>query len=204
MASQITHIPYGKKVLDKFLSGRKIDEKKFYIGTLFPDIRYLGSIEREITHPANPTIEHLQVLTNDFEIGAYTHVLVDIERENVLQKLGAYNLLVPEPITFYAMKQIEDELTYNLYPDWGKIISYLDTILPEELVLAKEGPVRKWHNLLKKYFSSSPNPEMFKQLAKEINIDDAVIDLIEKKRKLIKEDQKLMGIIKDTYANIFS
>jgi len=33
MASQITHIPYGKKVLDLFLSDQKIDEAKFFVGT---------------------------------------------------------------------------------------------------------------------------------------------------------------------------
>lgn len=42
MASQITHIVYGKVVLDKFLRDKGVDENKFYVGTVFPDIRYGG------------------------------------------------------------------------------------------------------------------------------------------------------------------
>ncbi len=42
MASQITHIVYANVVRKKFLADREIDEAKFYVGNVFPDIRYLG------------------------------------------------------------------------------------------------------------------------------------------------------------------
>lgn len=199
MASQISHIVYGEKVLKKFFSGRVVDEKKFYIGCVFPDIRYLGDISREITHPKDPTTEKLLAFSNDFEMGAYGHVLVDIRRDKVLQKLGIYELVPPNEISFFALKYIEDEITCPLYQDWEKIKGYLDNFLPEETNLVPLENVQKWHKMLQFYFSAPPNLDSLAKLAADLGINPQIIEAVKNNVLEIKEKPKVMQCIRDTY-----
>src|SRR3990167_2043327 len=108
MASQITHIPYGKKALEQLFPSRSVDEKRFFLGTLFPDIRYQAGLKREQTHPQVLSPEKIQVLKNDFDFGIAVHVLVDHEREKYLRKSGIFNLISITPLTNGALKLIED------------------------------------------------------------------------------------------------
>jgi hypothetical protein len=205
MASQITHIPYGKKVLDLFLSDQPVDEKKFFIGTLFPDIRYLGVIDREKSHFSNPTVEGLRNITSDFEKGMYAHALIDIEREKTLEHLGAYNFIEGNKVTTYAMKFIEDELAFDLVPDWSKYINYLDDILIEEEDLVTKEPAKKWHGLLQVYFSDKPTWNSVVTLASALQgFNTETLTLVKNEIEKIKQDTKAMEIIGKTYSELFS
>ena len=48
MAAPITHIALTEKIFDKFFKNKT--RKDFFIGTSFPDIRYLKVIDRDKTH----------------------------------------------------------------------------------------------------------------------------------------------------------
>jgi hypothetical protein len=204
MASQITHIPYAKKVLDMFLSGQKIDEKKFFIGTLFPDIRYLGVIAREKSHYLDPTVEGLLTIDGDFEKGRYTHALIDLERERTLTRLGAYDLLDNGPFVTFAMKFIEDEFSYNLIYDWNKYINFMNEVLSEEESLVSKEAVQQWHILIQKYFSSKPTPETVVVFSKDLkSFNPEYIPPTLKEMAKIRENSRVMEIIKNTGDNLF-
>lgn len=47
MAAPITHVALTEKIFNNIF--HNYDKKEFIIGTSFPDIRYLGTIDREKT-----------------------------------------------------------------------------------------------------------------------------------------------------------
>lgn len=87
MASQISHIAYGQKFLDRYLKNQEIDRKKFFVGTLFPDIRYLASLSRETNHVDNVDQTAIMHEKNDFQKGLLVHNFVDVEREKIIESL---------------------------------------------------------------------------------------------------------------------
>lgn len=89
MAGPITHLVLTQKVYERFFSQK--DRGAFVVGTSFPDIRYLGVIEREKTHRPRVTLK--QVLeAESFEAGVQFHVLVDVVRERFMKAYGMYEL----------------------------------------------------------------------------------------------------------------
>lgn len=58
MAAPITHIVLADKVWAQFLSS--FNKNDFFIGTSFPDIRYLKVINREKTHFKNQSINDIK------------------------------------------------------------------------------------------------------------------------------------------------
>ena len=204
MASQITHIPYGKKVLDLFLSDKKVEESKFFVGTVFPDIRYLGVIDRDKTHVFNPTIEGLRDLTDSFELGVYAHSLVDYEREKTLEKLGAYEAIEKNKLSIYAMKFVEDEVSYDLISDWSHYVDFFDHVLSEESQLVEAGAVEKWHNLLRGYFQK-PTWDTVTNFAKELKgFIPEVLNAVRVEEAKIRDNRKVMEITRGTYNALFS
>lgn len=205
MASQITHIPYGKKIKDKYLSGCEIDQAKFFVGNLFPDIRIFGDIDRKTSHPENPTPDGLRSLQNDFKKGMYVHSMVDIERDSILRRLGTYELMDINNLSSLAMKIIEDEFSYDLEPDWSLYIGYLDKIYPEEVALVPEKTVERWHHLLQDYFAQKPSWESTQALSLGIGADSPEeLDQIKLEIVKIRDNAKIMEIIKNTYKELFN
>ena len=203
MASQITHIPYGEKVLSLFLKDKQVDERKFYIGTVFPDIRYLKVIDRDKTHIDNPSIEGLKEVTNSFELGIYTHALVDQERERVIGKLSFYKIIPNDSITTYAAKFLEDEITYPLFKDWPKVVSFFDDILEEEIRLVPKEAAAKWHKMLQDYFESPPDKTSVTRLAVTLGFENKLIQAATNRVEELRGNPKAMEIIKTTYGELF-
>lgn len=204
MASQITHVPYGKIVLDRFLSDQKVNEEKFFIGTLFPDIRVLGRIERDSTHTPHPTIETLRQIEGDFEKGVYTHSLVDVERERILNKFGIYDLIGINRIVWLAMKVIEDFYTYRMVQDWSRYIGFMDHIQPEETKLVSPEIALKWHGLLKRYFAQEPDRDSRKAFVDSLGVDAPYeFELVEAEIHKIRSNDRALEIIKNTHKYLF-
>lgn len=196
MASQITHIVYGEKVREKLLIRKQIRQDKYFIGNVFPDIRYLGTISREETHPKDPVIEKLNDFDNSFELGVYVHALVDWEREKALDKLGMYDLIEKNQITSTALKLLEDEITCSLFNRWGEVIPYFDQILEEETDLVSEDIVYKWHKLLKTYLSREKKAA---DLIREIGFDNKVIVAVTDTMGNLRNNKRITSIISKVY-----
>jgi len=204
MASQISHVVYGEKVKDLFLKDRVIDEKKFYIGTLFPDIRYLAQISREKTHIENPVSEALSGIENDFELGVYVHSLVDKEWVRKLHESRVFELVGRDPLTPQVLKFLVDQIVYPYFSDWEKVGKYLDDILDEEIVLVPEIKVRRWHDGLQFYFSSPPRREAVVKLTKIMNFSEDEIEAVTRKTEEFSENEQIVSVIRSIYENIFS
>lgn len=205
MASQITHVTYGQLVLDKFLKGRKdLSPRDFFIGTLFPDIRYRAKLTKDKTHVSINRIDDLRTMQTSFGVGLHIHCLIDAERERVVKKLGFYNIFPLDVFTSYAMKFVEDEFTYRRFADWERVKGYLNYIVDEEKMFTPEEVVRDWHRGLQGYFSEPPSRKTTRALAKLAYIPADIITGSERRAEEIKSSVIAMKIIEQTQGELFS
>lgn len=158
MAAPITHIVLADKIFDKYFP--KNDKKQFYVGTSFPDIRYLGVIDRERTHFSHQTLKEL-VDSDLFIAGAKFHSLVDEVREKYMKDKGLYPLFPESKFLTQAVKIFEDRVLYSEIENWGEIIHFFDEIQAGELKYnLSEKDIERWHSLLRNYFSQPPNKDL--------------------------------------------
>lgn len=81
MAAPITHVVLTAKIFDNFFQDKV--KKDFFIGTLFPDIRYLKVIDRDQTHFSNLSISDLKT-EDSFLAGMKFHSMIDVVREKFI------------------------------------------------------------------------------------------------------------------------
>lgn len=202
MASPITHIVLADKVFNEFFPNK--NRKDFFIGTVFPDIRYLGCIEREKTHSLQISLKEVQNEENSFIAGFKFHSLVDIINTNFI-----YSGLFANSYSKYyaAVDFVEEELFYNKINDWNEIIIFFEDILPEEKQFntnTREKSIRKWHHIIKCNFSQIPNNESRKKLARAVNFSEDIIFKILKTTEELKKDEKTIEAIERFYNNFES
>lgn len=196
MASEITHIVYGKKLFDR---NSLVDWPKFVVGTIFPDIRYIAKVDRDLLHTYGTSEENIPT-TNAFESGKYVHCLIDEKREAYIKSRGIYELIPLNNVSVSALKLVEDTVTYSLYSDWQSVIVSLDDIYEEELVhgITKE-IVHRWHKFFQNYVKQTPGEKEWVELAKFFGYEDEQSKVWLEQIKFIQSNENIMQIIKDTY-----
>ncbi len=199
MASQVTHIVYASFIKQKFFLEREFDLKKYYIGNVFPDIRYLGVISRDLTHFKDPIISEMKKFKDPFQLGMYAHSLIDWEREKCLNKLGLYEILEKDRLNTLALKLLEDEMNYRLFDNWKQIAAYLDDVLQEESMVPLES-AKRWHNLLQDYFLKKKTAL---DLAEKVGIQTEIMNHLGERIEFLKRNEKVVRIIEETPRTLF-
>ena len=195
MASQISHIVYGKKIFDR-IDNSSLDWQKFLVATVFPDIRQLAGIDRDLSHVYNTSEENIP-LTDSFEAGFYVHSYVDERRFGILDEFGLYEGQDDIHSFDSALKLREDFLFYDEYADWDGVVSTLDTVYEQEVVIVKNiSVVQKWHKFLQIYFAQKPNVEIWIKLMKIAHIDEKVQASILNNYKNIERDINIDTMLK--------
>lgn len=202
MAAQISHVVYASKALKTILKDRKVNEKDYYLGTLFPDIRYRAKIDRNLTHFNPVDIGDLTNAKNDFELGMLVHSLVDIERENIVKDSGIYSMLPSEIGIYTFVKLVEEKYTYPLYDDWSKVASYLDEVCADEVRLIDKTTVYRWHTILQNLFAKPPTKRSLLKFAEEIGIRNEATNFY-KKYGHFANNPSLICAIKSIYPLLF-
>ena len=85
-AGPITHAFLAELFFKQFPKYDSEEQKAFRLGTLFPDVRYLGTIPREETHFPEMTLEEVLEETNPFLAGMKFHSYVRKERVETVSK----------------------------------------------------------------------------------------------------------------------
>ncbi len=200
MATPITHIVLANKLYDRFFADK--DKQNFLIGTSFPDIRYLGSIDRGQTHL---DVTNIKEIINDdaFMAGVKLHSYIDQSREEFITNRGIYDLYPPSGNTYTAIKLTEDEFLYDQITDWNLIISYFDTILDEEIEFGvPKEDIKKWHQLLQHLFKQKPNNQSVQAFS--IGLGGALEDTHSMSVQMdkMRQDGKVQEIILDYYNQL--
>lgn len=198
MAAPITHIVLSDKVFNKHFKNK--DKKDFYLGTSFPDIRYLKIIERNKTHFQNLSLQEINIETSSFSAGLKFHSLTDKIREDFIISNNVYSLYSEFEYVTESLKLLEDDILYSKVNNWEEIISYFNEMAREELSFGiKEGDIRKWHEILKKYFSKQPDENTRKTLLNDLNFSADVADKMNLNIKRIKDNQRAIQFVYKMY-----
>ena len=139
--------------------------KEFIIGASFPDIRYLGVINRNETHNQSPSWEQVVKEESAFRAGVEFHALVDILHDWYMGVHNVYKLLpVQCKSNAYYLKFFEDMMLYAKCSQWNEIAAYFDSVLKDELDLVHDrASIELWHNKVKQYLLKKPSPQTVAQ-----------------------------------------
>lgn len=197
MAAPTTHIVLAEKVWSKFF-GEK-DRGKFMVGTSFPDIRYLGVIDRDKTHFEK--IELSEIMScKSFEAGMKFHSLVDRIREKFVTDAGMYDLFIDSPYKTQAMKLFEDKLLAKKIGDRVVTAGYFKTIYDEERQYGiEEIQIIKWHEMLNNYFLSTENNTSVSSFIGAIKVPEGALGEILRVIDNIRSVEKVTKIVSDLY-----
>ncbi len=140
----------------KFLSQYPKNEKEFYIGTLFPDIKLLDpSLE---THFENILITDVLQEKSPFAAGMKFHSFLEDARNEFMDQYGALDLLqeydVAEKSAFLQI--VENEVLFHT-AYYGATAGYFFKVTQEELQWeSDEEVIQKWHSILINSLADSP------------------------------------------------
>ncbi len=156
MATQVTHAALVDRVFDQYFY--KYNKQEFVIGSLFPDIRYMAGVNRQITHFEDIGFQEILDEKSSFLAGILYHSFVDKTRQQWLTGNGLYELIPYDYHWTQAVKFYEDSLYFGDIKNWEVIAAYLDKILPEELNFKIDRSViLEWHKMLVDYFNLDPH-----------------------------------------------
>jgi len=159
MSALITHVVLAEKIFEKYCLNGDGDRRSFILGTCFPDIRYLGVIDRTKTHFEGLGLDDLKG-EEPFVAGLKLHSIVDNDMNRRFMKESNLSSFFPADFRHAhgAVKIFEDIVLYEKIKDWDRIISYFDMVLDKEIWFGVSyEAVVKWHQRLQKYFSQKPD-----------------------------------------------
>lgn len=201
MATQITHIVTADKVFDKYFP--KLKKKDFYIGTVFPDIRYLGDVSRDATHVYDLTLRDVIDEENSFKAGLKFHCLLDLVREDFVSKAGVYTLFTTTENKYSIPKLLEDEMFYEKVGNWEEIIRFFDDTLPEEREYGVPlQNIERWHKNLQGYFAQFPNDESRLKHATDLGLSRDRVNELNRALSELREKEEATKIAHAFYEEL--
>lgn len=159
-AGPMTHVYLGLKWLDVY--GSEYDEQQrqaFLIGTVFPDIRYIARVSRNVTHTKNVHLQDVLQAKSEFDQGVKFHSYVDNERFEFLKRHPIQKKIstLKEPHKSIYVKLVEDQMIYPK-ADWRFMKQTLFSPVAEEKQYDIDfGTITQWHMGLSYYFSMLPS-----------------------------------------------
>ncbi len=200
MAGPISHIVLTSKVFDSLFYDK--DKLKFFVGTSFPDIRYITKCERQNTHLRGYTIQGIRG-ANNFMSGLKFHSYLDDAQNEFMLNRNIYELLPKSNLSVSALKFFEDGLLYHKIKNWNGIIEYFDDVLEEELDFGIEKEViRRWHYHLQDTFGEvgvEKNIKKFISISgKKGETGEKLISLVDD----IKKNMKIVEVVNKFYENL--
>lgn len=168
MAGPIAHILIALAVLAGPFRG-DFDERDFLLGTSFPDIRYLGSVDRSQTHTQDVTFEMIKSEPDSFKAGVLLHSWVDQQRERYMQQNHVYDHLPDSKYRGVYLKIIEDLALVNRYQGWSDVRSVFDEIAHAEQEFGVPlVDLQKWHRILQIYLENGPQDAAIDKVLTEL------------------------------------
>lgn len=180
MASQISHIIYAKKYFDKYPS--TINKDEFILGCVFPDIRRIEeNIKRKDTHRHYDPLDLDFTSMTAFEAGWKFHLYCDMKREEILNKYGFYSLPEAESFWHLPAKIMEDEIVYDVYNNWEKLVHYFNNVpfIKTGMNVSQE-TFSLWYAILAKYIERKPDSKAMRIfLSKQPSLAEKADDIVQ-------------------------
>ena len=222
MASQVAHIVYAKKYFEALENGvlinnsnggekisyplGKLNKDEFLLGCVFPDIRRIDeNIKRKDTHmkflPLNLDFSGL----TSFQAGWKFHLWCDMKREKILNDKGFYELKNTQDLYNFPAKILEDEFVYDEYNNWEKLRNYYNNPPFFDLDIGlKRETYNLWYAILAKYIEKKPDEKTMRAFLRKQSHLPASLDEIMEKIILLKQDGKVVKILKNLSQKIIN
>lgn len=133
-------------------------KKAFLLGTVFPDIRYMGVLKREQTHFKQITLEKVAQASTPFQRGVLFHSFVDEFRDKLVRRSKIEKKLpeIPERFRDTFLKLVEDQILHSKH-EWSQFRNFLTSIPEDELQYGlSTQTLTQWHTGLTLYFTAEP------------------------------------------------
>lgn len=202
MASEISHIIYAKKYLEKYPSTMNKDE--FMLGCVFPDIRRIDrNISRKDTHMHFEKIDLDFSGLSAFEAGWKFHLYCDMRREEILEQEGFYKIDLTQEIYCIPPKLLEDEILYEKFNNWEKLAAFFNNIPKiEAKINVPYETMELWYAILSNYIDQKPDEKaMHVLLSKQPSLAvkaDKIMEIVGK----LKENKKVMEMLGKVWEKI--
>jgi hypothetical protein len=155
----LVHVYLSEKWLEENPSFiQEKDHQAFILGSVFPDIRYMGELEDHQTHLQGVELVDVCCAGDPFDAGVKFHCYIDdlrfqyIANSTIMEHLSD----LPKEHMDLFLKLLEEEIILPKV-DRKKISQYFKICYEEECMIASEEQVKKWHALLQRYFQFKPS-----------------------------------------------
>lgn len=186
MPFEATHAVLAQKFLQ---SHSQFEKRDFLVGTLFPDIRYLGSIDREKTHQSVKNITEILEEKDSFLAGVKFHVAID--------ELWTKQFVMRYPQKtqqIRACKILQDREVFpqlRLEPD---LFSFAKS---KKAFLVSQDIWNTWFDVLRIYFFSKPTEESIKIFFRSIQLSDQEKMELLQTLHTLEEDADLLAFLRN-------
>lgn len=153
----LTHALTAQKFLEIHPLSSEQERNAFLQGTLFPDINYLGKIDRDKTHFESVTIRDVLEAKTPFYAGMLFHSWVDEKRAAWMQAQPLVVLPgdIPTEKSNFFQKFLEDEILYS-HLNKEQILFAVDQLEAETLSYVEREQAELWVDLMGQYFTFRP------------------------------------------------
>jgi len=203
VASQISHIIYARKYFEKNPALPNFEDE-FMLGCVFPDIRRIDdNIKRKDTHRCFETCDLNFEQSTAFEAGWKFHTYCDMKREEILKSSGFYEIKGAADFWGQAAKQLEDELLYEKYNNWEKLVHYFNNVpVPETGIAVSRETFQLWYAILAKYIEKKPDSKAMRVFLSKQSPFATKIDGIMASVERLRQDKKAVEILNKVVAEI--
>ena len=129
-----------------------------------------------------------------FEAGWKFHLYCDMRREEILNKYEFYSLPEAEAFWHLPAKILEDEVVYDNYNNWEKLVHYFNNAPPTKngIGVSRE-TFSLWYAILARYIEKKPEKKSMRiflskqpSLAEKVNGVIQSIDALRKNKKAVE------------------
>jgi hypothetical protein len=191
MPSPISHLYYAQRLAEKY----PVEDMAAYLrGTVFPDIRYLGVIDRSKSHRTDVKLEEVMAEQNSWKRGYLLHCWLDSAWNGYWLQFGLDTDKPSHQTLWMAVKLAEDERLYPSIFDKPGLATVL--IRPDDEALAygvKAGDISRWGKLVGHLLLSPPTADTRAPFYRELSIGHNLVELIERHIDEITSDSQWTG-----------
>lgn len=136
---------------------------EFMRGVLFPDIRYIANLDRELTHPNAVTLEEVENAPSAFEAGILFHSYSDAFRAGYIAQTASETGIVDmihehaHGYDHYLLKLVEDEKVQKVWDSGMTVLALMEISASEEAFGIPSEVLNVWHDFLVGYLCLNPH-----------------------------------------------
>lgn len=188
MPSLLSHLAYAQRLADKY----PVEDMAAYLrGTIFPDIRYLGVIDRANSHRTGVILEEVMAEQNSWKRGFLLHCWLDSIWTGYWLQFGIGTDNPSHKTLWMAMKLVEDERLYTSIFDKSGIAVTLTGLDDEALAFGvKSSDIGHWGKLVGCLLAAPPTSATRALFYRELSISHDLAGLVERHIEEINSDSQ--------------